>query len=154
MVEVVALLVLWYSKKMRYRNWIIGLCAALALLFLWGIFVPRSFSSSQVIYTAQKGEGYHDVATDLQRKGIIHSRYFFDAYAIMTDSFRHLQAGSYLLSPSMSVAELVYRFSAGQVVKNTVTIVPGWDLQDLGTYLENNPLYFVSGNTLVQEPLT
>lgn len=124
------------------RKLIIVFFIAVFLLFLWQIYVPKSFGSSPtVVYTAQRGMGDEDIAIDLERQGIIKNNWFFRLYVVILGNHSKLQAGSYNLSSSMSVARIVKKFVSGDVVKNTITIVEGWNLQDIGEYLESRKLY-------------
>ena len=117
-----------FSKK----NIIISILITVLAVFCFGIFTPRSFSQKQtVMYAVQKGIGFAQIGVDLEKKGIILNHGFFNAYAIGSLRFSKIQAGSYEISSSMSVAQIVKKMAMGDVVKNTVTIIEGWDLQDI-----------------------
>lgn len=110
---------------------------AVLAIFLFQVYFPANpFSSSTITYVVKKGAGDEEIAGDLKKMGIIRSSSFFQLYEIM--SFRHssLQAGKYNFSPRMSVYQIVKKLSIGDIVRNKYTILEGWDLEDIGKYLE------------------
>ncbi len=94
-----------------------------------------------MVYTIQKGMSQSTIARDLQNQGIITSNWVFGAYALLTGKYKSLQAGSYYVSPSMSVAGIVDAFSSGKAITNKLTIIPGWDIGDLLQYLDKKGWY-------------
>ena len=119
-----------------------SLFLVLCLLFFWEVYVPKTFGYEQtIIYTANRGMGDEDIARELKKQGIIKSSIFFKLYDIISGSHSKLQAGKYELSSSMSIAEIIKRFVLGDIVKDKITIVEGWDLKDIAEYLETKKLY-------------
>lgn len=118
---------------------------ALSALFLfawWQVYVPKSHNqTAAIVYTAQKGMGDEDIAKELQDQGIIKNRLFFELYVVGLGKHSKLQAGSYTLSPSMSIAKIAEKFVAGDVIKNNITILEGWDARDIAKYLESKNIY-------------
>ena len=115
---------------------------AVFFLFLFEIYTPKSFGKSPtVIYAAQKGMGANEIAADLEKQGIIKSSLFFRLFVITSNKHLKLQAGSYNLSSSMSVAKIVKKISSGDTIRNKITIVEGWDSKDIAEYLESKKLY-------------
>jgi UPF0755 protein len=51
-----------------------------------------------------------------------------------------LQAGDYELSPSMDIPAIANKFAKGDTIKQSVTIIEGWDLNDIGQYLEEQKI--------------
>lgn len=125
-------------KILKKNATIVGvLFLAVFLFFCFQIYFPANpFSTSTITYVVKKGMGDEDIANDLQKLGVIRNSYFFQLYEIM--SFRHssLQAGKYNFSPRMSVYQIVKKLSSGDIVKNKFTILEGWDLEDIGAYLQ------------------
>lgn len=118
---------------------ILGVVVGMMCLFLvWGVYVPRDFSATlPVTYDVAKGAGMNDIADQLYQKGIIKSPLFFKMYALASGNATSLQAGRYEVSANMSVAMIVGKFAAGDIVKNTLVIIEGWDMADIGDYLES-----------------
>jgi len=109
---------------------------AICLFSIWEIYIPRSHASNHTItYTAQKGQGDDEIAKDLEDLGIIKSNYFFRFYVVSTFQHSRLQAGKYILSSNMSVFQIVKKMVSGDVLKQKITILGGWDLSDIEKYL-------------------
>ena len=133
----------------HWSNISINLAAKLAiaglvlfLLFLsfvfFEIYVPLNPVSHETItYTVQKGWGDEEIARDLEKLGIIRSDHFFRFYAVA--SFRHseLKAGEYILSSRMSIYQIAKKMAQGDVTKEKIVIFEGWDIEDIGEYLES-----------------
>jgi len=119
------------------------------LFSFFEIYIPKSKDISPVIvYTAKKGMGDEDIARDLEQQGIIKNNWFFRLYVVILGNHSKLQAGSYNLSSSMSIADIVKKFILGDVIKENIIIIEGWDIQDIGKYLESKSFcsqeYFLS----------
>jgi len=129
---------------------IIGIIFLLVFLFLcFEIYVPLNPSSHEtIIYTVQKGWGDDEIASSLQKLGIVRSGYFFKFYSILSLKHSSLQAGEYNLSPRMSAYQIASKMAQGDVIRDTAVILEGWDIKDIGKYLESKNIckqdYFVS----------
>lgn len=127
------------------RFWVkIGLFMGLMgfLMVFVGIFVPQERKSNQeIVFSIEKGEGSRDIAHNLQRHGIIPSAPFFRLYVLTAGVSHKLQAGDYLLSPSLSLFNMVQKFTTGDVIREKLTIVEGWNLADIETYLATKNMY-------------
>lgn len=111
---------------------------AFLLMGLWGVFVPVSLGAKPAqMYKVERGLGYKAIGVALEKQGIIKNHGFFTLYALVSGSYNNLQAGNYNLSPSMSVADIIWKIAAGNVIKNTVTIIEGWNAQEIAQYLED-----------------
>ncbi|MDO8530123.1 MAG: endolytic transglycosylase MltG [bacterium] len=129
-----------YQKKLKLIAGV--MFAAFCLLFIWSIYVPKSLSQEPVVlHTITDGLGDEDIARELEEKGVIASSLMFKMYVTFTGQQSKLQAGLYDLSPSMSVAAIVNKLVKGDIAKRKVTIIEGWDLEDIGKYLENKKIY-------------
>ncbi len=114
----------------------------LCLVFVWEIFVPRSFTPQEpILYSAQKGEGQKDIAHDLKAEGIIKNGFFFQFYSLISGSAGKLQAGIYDVSPSMSIAAIIQKLVSGDIAKKKVVILEGWDTGDISKYADAKKLY-------------
>ena len=129
-----------YNKKLKLAAAI--LFAGFCLLFLWAIYVPNSLREKPTVYyNVESGTGDENIAKDLKEKGVIKSALFFKLYVMASGQYSKLQAGLYDVSPSMSLAAIVNKLVKGDIAKNKVTIIEGWDLEDIGNYLETKKIY-------------
>lgn len=122
---------------------ILGLIIAGFLLFgIYEIYIPKSFTSKEAtLYAAQQGMGDEDIAAELKAQGIIKSNIFFELYVVLSGQHAKLQAGLYDVSPSMSIAAIVHKLVSGDVVKHKITIIEGWDVKDIATYMDKKGFY-------------
>jgi len=105
------------------------------ILFSWEVYFPINFGSAENIeFLAQKGQGDDEIAIDLEKLGIIKSNYFFRLYVIVSGNHSKLQAGNYSLSSTMTVSEIVRKFVSGDIIKQKLTILEGWDIKDIEKY--------------------
>lgn len=125
--------------KLRFFKKIIPIASTVFILgliiFSWEVYFPLKPSSTENIeFLAQKGEGDEEIAIKLEEQGIIKNNYFFRLYAIIFGSDSKLQAGRYSLSPAMTIPEIIGKFVSGDVIKQKITILEGWDIKDIEKY--------------------
>jgi len=114
---------------------IIGFLAA-------GVYLPKnSLSEKEVIFNIEKGEGSKDISFNLEKEGLVTWGPIFRIYVLITGVSGKLQAGKYLLSSSMNIPEMVKEFVVGDVMKEEITIIEGWNLRDIGFYLEGKGMF-------------
>lgn len=118
--------------------------------------------TSQVI--VKRGSTDVQIGNDLQDKKLIRSSWAFQRYVSSKEAGGSLQAGTYEISPSQSVPEIVSMLTRGKVVTNLVTILPGKSISQIRTTLiqfgftENsvdaalNPDSYVGNSALVDKP--
>ena len=113
------------------------------------IYVPVNPGSNEtIIYTVEKGWGDDEIGDNLEELNIIRSSYFFKFYVISSLKHASLQAGQYNLSPKMSIHQIASKMAKGDVIRDTVVILEGWNEKDIGEYLEQKNIctkdYFIS----------
>jgi len=113
------------------------------------IYMPVNLSSHEtIIYTVPKGWGDDQIAKDLQKLGIIRSNYFFRLYVILSLQHSELKAGEYNLSSKLSIYQIAKKMAQGDVIRDNVVILEGWDIEDIGKYMNSkgicNQNYFIS----------
>jgi UPF0755 protein len=88
------------------------------------------------------------VALELESLEIIKSSYFFKLYSVLSLKHSKLQAGKYELSPRMSIRQITNIITQGRTIKNKLVILEGWNIKDIGKYLESKDIctqaYFIS----------
>lgn len=128
-----------YWNYLRTRRFapLYAFFAILLFLAIWTVYVPRDFFYKQPeVFKAEKGMGDDEIGVELERLGIISNNWIFSFYVIITGNHSSLQAGNYNLSPNMSIAQIVSKMVRGDVIKQKLTILEGWDARDIGKYLE------------------
>ncbi len=113
------------------------------------IYVPVNPASAETVtFTVQKGWGQNEIAENLYKMKIISSEGFFKFYSIISLKNFQLQAGDYSLSPRDSIYRIVNKMANGDVIRNNVVVFEGWDVNDIGKYMESRGIctqkYFVA----------
>ena len=92
---------------------------------------PVSSSAETQFFTIEQGSGVHPIAVGLQADGLIRSSSAFETYVTANNYRDKLQAGTYKLSPAMSVQTIVAKFVNGDVTHDLLTILPGKRLDEI-----------------------
>lgn len=96
------------------------------------IYFPiTSLSKEEVIFSIEKGEGSRDIANHLEKQGLIMRAPIFRLYVLTVGISGKLQAGTYILSPSMNIPKIAEKLAKGDVVKTKVTIPEGFTLSEI-----------------------
>lgn len=80
---------------------------------------------SDSVYTIERGSSLSQVATDLQRQGVLQYSRLWQWYGRYVGAAADLKAGEYRLSQGLSPAQLLSTFVGGEVVLHQVTLVEG-----------------------------
>lgn len=117
----------------------------LAGLFVFEINLPKSSSlSEETVFKIEKGEDSRIISLNLEKADLIRWSPIFRTYVHLKGVANKIQAGSYLLSPSMNIIEITEKLVKGDVIKEKITIIEGWDLRDIALYFEERGM-FASG---------
>ncbi|MBU0476741.1 endolytic transglycosylase MltG [Patescibacteria group bacterium] len=113
------------------------------LFFAWqGIFLAKEPGArEEKAFVVEKGEGTREIALNLERQGFIKWSPFFRIYVYSKGIAGDLQAGDYLLSPSMNIPQLAKKFAVGDIVKEAIIIKEGWNLRDIAFELEGKGIF-------------
>lgn len=121
---------------------VVTVLGILCLFLVWQFYVPKSFAdAAPITYAIEKGFGPAKIAQDLEDLKIIKSSLFFRLYTVILGKHRNLQAGPYLISSSIPVNVIVQKLVAGDVIKTNAIIIEGWNLDQVGQYLEDKDYY-------------
>ncbi len=140
-----------YNLKSRYRKWpmlltwIVGAMVAVAILSMVVVrhvyhenLKPLSSVKTVHVITVPSGASVSKIASLLKKEGVIRSDWAFQWYVSSQEVRDKLQAGSYALRPSQSVAEIVSIMTQGRVDTALVTIPPGRRIDEVRSILINN----------------
>lgn len=131
-----------YKKDTGVKTSKLWLAAAITgvVLLLAGVWALRSWYSDNlkpvssvqqtVYFTVVLGDSRDRIADKLEQQGLIRSATAFKNY-IRTNEIQNLQAGTYALSPSLSVQEIVDKMVNGEIAKNLLTILPAKRLDQI-----------------------
>lgn len=117
----------------------------LTLIFLGaaGFFIIRAYTGflqspvdtngKQVAFVVNPGETVSDVASNLEEKEIIRSAIFFKI-AAKDAGLININAGDFVISPSMTNAEIIEIFKKGST-DIRVTLIEGWRVEEMAKEL-------------------
>lgn len=116
----------------------------LIIVLLAGFFLVKSWWDSQFlavsadhsvkVFVIAKGAGVSDIAKHLKENHLIRSELIFKIYIQQNNFADKLQAGSYKLSPALSVPEIVKTLQTGSE-DVWVTLIEGWRVEEMADKL-------------------
>ncbi|HTW96812.1 MAG TPA: endolytic transglycosylase MltG [Candidatus Methylomirabilis sp.] len=126
----------------KFIIFILILALAIGLFaYFWNINSPAG-SVKQVEFTVTPGDSVKIIGGKLLAAGLIKSEFFFEVYVWQAKKGSSFQAGTYELSPTMTVKQIVLQLAAGETIsrEREITIIPGWTLRDIAAYLAQEHL--------------
>lgn len=107
-------------------------------LYWQNLNLPADFNGQEEIFVLNKGQSISQIADNLRKENLIKSSLYFK-YIIWRDRLK-IKAGEYLISPRLSAREIIKLLTAGESInqEKKITIIEGWNLKDIGVYLEKN----------------
>jgi UPF0755 protein len=125
------------SKIFKFVLLIIVLAVAITIFCYYeDINSPAGTNVEKVSFIVTPGEGVKKISKNLLNAGLIKSEVHFNFYVHQVKKESLIQAGTYELSPTMTIKDITRILSAGQTVgtEREVTIIPGWTLRDVADY--------------------
>lgn len=110
---------------------VIAMALAAAGVWYFLSLEPKNPQASQKRVIIQQGTTLADMASQLEREGIIKDALAFQVYIRTQGLQAKMQAGAYVLSPAQSVPDIVTTIVDGKVDAFSVTILPGLTLKEL-----------------------
>lgn len=103
---------------------------------------PFSGISAEIVFVIKKGEGVKTVAARLEKEKLINGGFYFEFYVWEKGLATKLQAGEYILSPSLSVSQIAEIFASGQTAPADVEITfpEGFTVKNIAGKLETENL--------------
>ena len=136
----------WYAWLWKIIRPIL-IFAASAIIVL-GIFVNVWFAlydnflkpanpddSSTVTFKINQGDYVSTIGNHLVEQGLLRNKGIFKYMVMFKGVTSEIQYGTYQLSPSMNVSEIIDILSSGtSSVERSITIIPGWTVEDIANY--------------------
>jgi UPF0755 protein len=126
---------------------IVSLIVLLACIWLgWRLWYGHALtpldadSTERISVTIPSGASSADIAEMLDEKHVIRSSSAFLRYARKNDKAASLQAGTFVLQPSMSVEDIVDALTSGVTQEQSVTIPEGYTVKDIDALLAEKGL--------------
>ena len=97
---------------------------------------PASVDSRPVRFVVEPGTPARVIGGNLRKVGLISDDLLFEAYVRVNGLAARLEAGTFVLAPSMTMAEIVDALQHAEAASVAITIPEGWRLEQSGDYLE------------------
>lgn len=92
--------------------------------------------TTPVDFVIESGQSVTAIGSNLEKQNLIHSGTIFKYLVQLTGVGNELSYGTFQISPSMNVNEIIAELTSGsQTNERTITIVPGWTCEDIADYL-------------------
>ncbi len=137
------------KRKHRIPRRVIGLFLVIVLLAIGGTLWARHIYYQDIkpansndqktqVVTIGEGSSTKEIGQQLQQDHLIRSAWAFELYVHSHETTDELQAGTYALSPSQTLAEIVNTINQGKVTTKLVTILPGKRIDQIKADLIND----------------
>ena len=142
-----------FKKKIRAFAILAFSFVGLGIFICFGIYSPaNSRSNKTVVFVVQKGEGSHEISSQLQKQRLIRSAFVFRIFTIVSRTSNKLQAGAYQLSPSMSAQDIAKKIAKGDVIREFVIIPEGYSVNDIATLFEKQGIFSANDFIKIAKP--
>lgn len=123
---------------------LLKVCLLGIIIFLIvSFFIPANpFSDKESVFRVEKGQGSKEISANLENQGIVLWGPMFRAYVLLSGASRKMQAGNYSLSSTMSICEIAGKMKKGEVIREKVTVIEGWNLRNIDSYLEERGIFY------------
>jgi len=128
------------TEKSKAYSFITGIFLIFFLFGFWlwyQIYTPyHPEDETKIIFDIKKEESLANISSNLKKSDLIKSEILFSFAALTKGVQGKLQAGTYSLSPSMSISEILNKLSSGDIAKERITVIEGWNLRKIGNYFQ------------------
>jgi UPF0755 protein len=136
----------------------------------FSIFIKSNLSAlssdtKNKVFVINTGDGIIDISKSLEKNKLIKNKIAFMTYVFITGQNKKIQSGTFRLSPSLSVPEIIKKLSSGGVSDFWLKIIEGSRLEEIAPLFPQGlpttakegylfpdsyliPLYFTSEQTL------
>lgn len=86
---------------------------------------PVSAEASGTTFVIERGWSAKRVSAELENRGIIDKRYWFDLYARLSEKASRIKTGEYVLQSDLTVPQLFDTFIQGQTIQYSHSLIEG-----------------------------
>lgn len=135
---------------MRFRRLLLAL-AGIALILGPALYIvyadyhrfletPLGVPAGGLVLEIKPGMGIAALSRELQRQpGLLRSALYLQSYARWNGWASRIKAGEYAITPGVTPRGLIEQIVAGRVLQHTLTVVEGWNFQQLRQALAAHP---------------
>ncbi len=114
---------------------LLGFCVA---HYRWAI--SQSLTETEVVFEVRSGDSLARVASRLSEIGLLDNTYWFKASAVWSGAASRLKAGEYVISPGVTVPELLELLVSGAVRQHSLLLVEGWNYRQVMNAVCSHPV--------------
>ena len=118
----------------------IGIIVLVAIWFMAALRPVDAQSQVRQKIVVPTGASVQQIASILAENNLIRSPFAFTVYARLQNKSTSLQAGSFILQPSYSAAQMVAALQSGKTEEISITIPEGYTVSQIDTLLAENAL--------------
>jgi UPF0755 protein len=105
------------------------------------LYLPTSVDQRPVRFEVAPGTPARTIAKQLVSAGLITDDLLFEAYVRVNGLANQLEAGTFILNPSMTMVEIVEILQHSEATSVTITMPEGWRLEQVAEYLEQAKIF-------------
>lgn len=102
---------------------------------------PFSVDDRPVRFTVEPGTPARVIGQNLQAAGLISDDLLFEAYVRVNRLDARMNAGTFILTPAMTLVEIVEILQHAEAAAITITIPEGWRIEQIGDYVEGAAIF-------------
>ncbi|MBU1036668.1 endolytic transglycosylase MltG [Patescibacteria group bacterium] len=110
------------------------------LWYTFQIAMPLSQDNKVKQFEIKSGSGVNQISQQLYDQGLIRSKFYFELHVWLNKLQRNFIRGTFSLSPSMNIKDIVATLTDAVVAEKKITIIEGWNLDEIADYLEKEGL--------------
>ena len=93
------------------------------------------------LFEVEQGQGLSQIAKNLKKQGFIQAKFPFEFYILSKGESQNLKSGVYQFTADDTFLSIAEKIIFGEAIKTKITIIEGWNLMDIGGYLENKGMF-------------
>jgi len=104
---------------------------------------PVDKKGEDLNFVIEQGEGVKQIGANLKSVGLINSEFYHKIYVWHQGLEKKFQAGEYVLSPNMTLKEIVEKLTKGNTIdkEKTIKIIEGWNTREISQYFEREGMF-------------
>ena len=110
------------------------------VFYSYQINAPLSDDKTEVEFNIQPGWSVNQISQELFNQQLIRNQFYFEVYVWLNRLEKNFQSGAHQLSPSMNIKAVVQHLIKGGGQENIITIIEGWNNQQIADYLADNQI--------------
>ena len=87
-----------------------------------------------------RGSSVRTLANQLMEKGLLHNKNYFLIWGKLNRQETRLHAGEYVITPGLTLAELLDNMVAGKVVQHGIVLIEGYTFRQVLEMIQRNPV--------------